>query len=85
QETTRVLTEAAVSGKMDRLMGLKENVIVGRLIPAGTGAAMSRNRRIAARRDAELAAKAEAAAAAALPPVTEATDEGVSTAETPAE
>ena len=38
QETTRVLTEAAVSGKMDGLSGLKENVIVGRLIPAGTGA-----------------------------------------------
>ncbi|WP_444996863.1 DNA-directed RNA polymerase subunit beta' [Aliikangiella sp. IMCC44359] len=37
QETTRVLTEAAVSGKKDRLVGLKENVIVGRLIPAGTG------------------------------------------------
>ena len=39
QETTRVLTEAAVSGKVDRLRGLKENVIVGRLIPAGTGLA----------------------------------------------
>jgi len=38
QETTRVLTEAAVSGKVDNLHGLKENVIVGRLIPAGTGA-----------------------------------------------
>ncbi len=38
QETTRVLTEAAVSGKVDSLHGLKENVIVGRLIPAGTGA-----------------------------------------------
>jgi DNA-directed RNA polymerase subunit beta' len=37
QETTRVLTEAAVSGKLDELRGLKENVIVGRLIPAGTG------------------------------------------------
>ncbi|MBI5096454.1 MAG: DNA-directed RNA polymerase subunit beta', partial [Nitrospirae bacterium] len=37
QETTRVLTEAAVSGKVDELLGLKENVIVGRLIPAGTG------------------------------------------------
>ena len=37
QETTRVLTEAAVSGKRDELRGLKENVIVGRLIPAGTG------------------------------------------------
>ena len=37
QETTRVLTEAAISGKVDELKGLKENVIVGRLIPAGTG------------------------------------------------
>jgi DNA-directed RNA polymerase subunit beta' len=37
QETTRVLTEVAVSGKLDRLVGLKENVIMGRLIPAGTG------------------------------------------------
>ena len=39
QETTRVLTEAATMGKRDRLVGLKENVIVGRLIPAGTGGA----------------------------------------------
>jgi DNA-directed RNA polymerase subunit beta' len=37
QETTKVLTEAAVSGKVDFLRGLKENVIMGRLIPAGTG------------------------------------------------
>ncbi len=37
QETTKVLTEAAISGKRDKLMGLKENVILGRLIPAGTG------------------------------------------------
>ena len=51
QETTRVLTEAAVSGKIDTLMGLKENVIVGRLIPAGTGAVMNRLREIAAGRD----------------------------------
>ncbi|MGH7879291.1 MAG: DNA-directed RNA polymerase subunit beta', partial [Candidatus Binataceae bacterium] len=39
QETTRVLTEAAINGKVDRLIGLKENVIMGRLIPAGTGLA----------------------------------------------
>jgi DNA-directed RNA polymerase subunit beta' len=39
QETTRVLTEAAIMGKKDDLRGLKENVIVGRLIPAGTGLA----------------------------------------------
>ncbi|MCX5732269.1 MAG: DNA-directed RNA polymerase subunit beta', partial [Deltaproteobacteria bacterium] len=37
QETTKVLTEAAISGKMDYLRGLKENVIMGRLVPAGTG------------------------------------------------
>ena len=51
QETTRVLTEAAVSGRQDTLDGLKENVIVGRLIPAGTGSVMNRLRRIAADRD----------------------------------
>ena len=43
QETTRVLTEAAISGKVDKLRGLKENVIVGRLIPAGTGMEYYRN------------------------------------------
>ena len=37
QETTRVLTDAAIKGKVDTLAGLKENVIVGRLVPAGTG------------------------------------------------
>ena len=37
QETTKVLNEAAISGKVDRLLGLKENVIVGHLIPSGTG------------------------------------------------
>ncbi len=45
QETTRVLTEASILGKMDRLRGLKENVIVGRLIPAGTGLAYHEERR----------------------------------------
>jgi len=44
QETTRVLTEAAVAGKKDALRGLKENVIVGRLIPAGTGYAYHQDR-----------------------------------------
>src|SRR6202167_2020329 len=53
QETTRVLTEASTAGKTDSLMGLKENVIVGRLIPAGTGAVMNRLRAIAAGRDQE--------------------------------
>ncbi len=54
QETTRVLTEAAVSGKRDELSGLKENVIVGRLIPAGTGSVMNQLRQLAAQRDREL-------------------------------
>ncbi|RMC37370.1 DNA-directed RNA polymerase subunit beta' [Paracoccus alkanivorans] len=68
QETTRVLTEASVQGKRDKLVGLKENVIVGRLIPAGTGGATARVRRIAAERDNEVidARRAEAEAAAAL-------------------
>ena len=68
QETTRVLTEASVQGKRDKLVGLKENVIVGRLIPAGTGGATQRVRRIAAERDNKVieAARAEAEAAAAL-------------------
>ena len=56
QETTRVLTQAAVEGKKDSLIGLKENVIVGRLIPAGTGAGMNRMRVAASSRDAALRA-----------------------------
>ena len=51
QETTRVLTEASVQGKKDKLVGLKENVIVGRLIPAGTGGATQQIRRVASDRD----------------------------------
>src|ERR1700710_468964 len=51
QETTRVLTEAAVNGKVDPLEALKENVIVGRLIPAGTGASMAKIREVAVKRD----------------------------------
>ena len=47
QETTRVLTEAASAGKKDDLIGLKENVIVGRLIPAGTGRSMSKFKKLA--------------------------------------
>jgi DNA-directed RNA polymerase beta' subunit len=69
QETTRVLTEAAVSGKVDHLIGLKENVIVGRPIPAGTGAIMNRYREVAQERDDEqsaLEAKREAEMAAEL-------------------
>ncbi|MBO9499028.1 MAG: DNA-directed RNA polymerase subunit beta', partial [Novosphingobium sp.] len=57
QETTRVLTQAAVEGKKDSLIGLKENVIVGRLIPAGTGAGMNRIRVAASGRDAALRAQ----------------------------
>ncbi|GMQ96764.1 MAG: DNA-directed RNA polymerase subunit beta' [Gammaproteobacteria bacterium] len=57
QETTRVLTEASVSGKHDSLRGLKENVIVGRLIPAGTGLAFHAARREARQKEAEKAAQ----------------------------
>ncbi len=60
QETTRVLTEAAVAGKVDHLTGLKENVIVGRLIPAGTGASVMRLRKVATEREKEALAAAEA-------------------------
>ncbi|MBU2244599.1 MAG: DNA-directed RNA polymerase subunit beta' [Alphaproteobacteria bacterium] len=71
QETTRVLTEASVQGKRDKLVGLKENIIVGRLIPAGTGGATKRVRRIAQERDnvviEEARAEAEAAAQLAAP------------------
>jgi DNA-directed RNA polymerase subunit beta' len=63
QETTRVLTEAATAGKTDNLMGLKENVIVGRLIPAGTGAVMNRLRAIASGRDQRLLSMGNAPAA----------------------
>jgi DNA-directed RNA polymerase subunit beta' len=74
QETTRVLTEAAVSGRVDKLVGLKENVIVGRLIPAGTGSVMNQLKKIAAQKDREAAAieaekavQLEAEKTAALP------------------
>ncbi len=60
QETTRVLTEASVQGKVDFLVGLKENVIVGRLIPAGTGSVMNRVKRVAADRDQALLAEQRA-------------------------
>ena len=55
QETTRVLTEAAVTGKRDYLRGLKENVVVGRLIPAGTGLTYHSERK--RRREEEIAAR----------------------------
>jgi DNA-directed RNA polymerase subunit beta' len=60
QETTRVLTDAAVNGKVDMLEGLKENVIVGRLIPAGTGGAIARLRHIATERDKAIQTEAAA-------------------------
>ena len=78
QETTRVLTEAAVSGKVDSLEGLKENVIVGRLVPAGTGSVMNRYKRIAASRDKELGLQE---AEAALPMLDDASDEQVTAVE----
>jgi DNA-directed RNA polymerase subunit beta' len=65
QETTRVLTEAAIQGKVDTLEGLKENVIVGRLIPAGTGGGIRQFRRVAAERDQKLKARRAAAMARA--------------------
>ena len=74
QETTRVLTEASVQGKVDKLIGLKENVIVGRLIPAGTGGATHEIKKIAADRDAVVIEEkrvAAEAAAALLAPVDE--------------
>jgi len=58
QETTRVLTDAAIKGKVDKLQGLKENVIVGRLVPAGTGATKIRWQKTAEDRDDALEAEA---------------------------
>ncbi|MGA2793746.1 MAG: DNA-directed RNA polymerase subunit beta', partial [Roseiarcus sp.] len=86
QETTRVLTEAAVNGKVDTLEGLKENVIVGRLIPAGTGAAMTKLRSVAAMRDTLiLAQKAEASSAPQLPPAAVPSEVARQVEKTPAE
>ncbi len=61
QETTRVLTEASVSGKVDSLIGLKENVIVGRLVPCGTGSFLAQAKLEAAKKDKELLEVSEAA------------------------
>ncbi len=69
QETTRVLTEAAVTGKVDKLRGLKENVVVGRLIPAGTGLAYHKERR---RKRAEKDSKESVSAAEVEAALTEA-------------
>ena len=78
QETTRVLTEASVQGKRDKLVGLKENVIVGRLIPAGTGGATSRVKKIASDRDQTVieARRSDAEEAAALAAPMEVMDTG---------
>jgi DNA-directed RNA polymerase subunit beta' len=54
QETTHVLTEAAISGKVDYLRGLKENVIMGRLIPAGTGMEFYRSMKLEPDKSAEV-------------------------------
>ena len=81
QETTRVLTEAAVSGKEDRLDGLKENVIVGRLIPAGTGSVMNKLRRIASERDSEIEQARAVEMAARQAEITESADEEAVSAE----
>ena len=77
QETTRVLTEASVQGKRDKLVGLKENVIVGRLIPAGTGGATQQMRKVAQDRDNVVieARREEAEAAAALAAPTASSDD----------
>lgn len=59
QETTRVLTEAAVAGRVDHLVGLKENVIVGRLIPAGTGSVVGHLKKLAIKLDLETTQKGD--------------------------
>ncbi|MEM8646544.1 MAG: hypothetical protein AAGF86_09380, partial [Pseudomonadota bacterium] len=87
QETTRVLTEASVNGKVDTLEGLKENVIVGRLIPAGTGGMLTKFKQVADRRDSlilEEQDRANEAAAEALPSP-EAAEGAEAAAEAPAE
>ena len=75
QETTRVLTEAAVEGKVDQLSGLKENVIVGRLIPAGTGTVLRALKRVAAQNDKEILSLKEEAAQGQIEQQQEATAE----------
>jgi DNA-directed RNA polymerase subunit beta' len=60
QETTRVLTEAAITGKVDNLTGLKENILVGRLVPVGTGFVIGKVRKIALARDAQALAARKA-------------------------
>jgi len=76
QETTRVLTEASVIGKRDKLVGLKENVIVGRLIPAGSGGVATATRKIATDRDQEVIDQRRAEAEAVLIAPAETEDHG---------
>ena len=83
QETTRVLTEASVQGKIDTLNGLKENVIVGRLIPAGTGAGMGRLRVAASSRDASLRAAQRKLQEALIAPVNAAEEHAAELAQGP--
>jgi len=83
QETTRVLTEAAVQGKKDTLVGLKENVIVGRLIPAGTGAGMNRLRVVASSRDAAMRAQLRTFQADLIAPATAADEHAAELAQGP--
>uniref|UniRef100_UPI003B9C9C76 DNA-directed RNA polymerase subunit beta' n=1 Tax=Novosphingobium sp. TaxID=1874826 RepID=UPI003B9C9C76 len=83
QETTRVLTQAAVEGKRDSLIGLKENVIVGRLIPAGTGAGMNRLRVAASSRDAALRASYRKLQESLIAPATAAEEHAAELAQGP--
>jgi DNA-directed RNA polymerase subunit beta' len=83
QETTRVLTQAAVEGKKDSLIGLKENVIVGRLIPAGTGAGMNRMRVTASSRDAALRAQYRKLQESLIAPATAAEEHAAELAQGP--
>jgi len=66
QETTRVLTDAAIKGKVDRLLGLKENVIIGKLVPAGTGMSRYRNIKVASQFDYEAELEAQKTQQAAV-------------------
>ncbi|MBX5435865.1 MAG: hypothetical protein IRZ33_01455, partial [Alicyclobacillaceae bacterium] len=70
QETTRVLTEAAIKGKVDRLLGLKENVIIGKLIPAGSGMSRYRHLELVGPQEEEVADAADGEAAESTSAVT---------------
>ena len=85
QETTRVLTEAAVEGKVDHLTGLKENVIVGRLVPAGTGSVLRSLRRVAVQNDRAIEQMRAEEAQAALEHKQAAENEAEAVEATPAE